>query len=344
MIPAATLVFPRLSYPFAATIHPAGPQMEASMVRWLTSVGLLTDPVMARSVKYGNFGEFTSREYPTATDEGLQLITDFFGWLFALDDAVGDTGIFGHDVANLTRLHLWLREIMDNPNAREHDALGAAVIAGCSAQQASLCKSIGTATIDSWRRLQMLSSSTQYMRCVEAATYYFVGTLWEAGWHSMRRTPSPVEYLVGRRLTTATPFGLALQDVAAGYEVPPTEYLRQDIRDLNAVVTSITALCNDIFSFPKERDETRVVALNYPAVLIAHEGLNEQDALDATAALHNQLIDQYLELETAARKGASPELIRFLSSMRSEMRGHYDWARHSPRYRLDYYFTGLDMT
>lgn len=344
MSQSAKLSFPYLSYPFAATIHPRGEQAEANMVCWLRNCGLLTEPEMARSIKYGQFGEFTCREYPTATDEGLQLITDIFGWLFALDDVVGDTGIFGRNLADLTRLHIWLREIMDNPDSLGHQALGAAVVQECTVKQAMLCQKIGVATVEVWQRLQKLCSSTQYMRCVEAATYYFFGLVWEAGWHTFGRTPSAVEYLVGRRFTTATPFGLALQDVAAGYEVPPMEYLRPDIRELNTVVTSITALCNDIFSFPKEREETRVVALNYPAVLIAHEGLNEQDALDAAAKLHNQLIDRYLVVEAAALKDASPQLLRFLSSMRSEMRGHYDWARHSPRYRLDQYFTGLDMT
>ncbi|BBH35555.1 hypothetical protein [Pseudomonas sp. St290] len=338
------LMLPRLNYPFVAEIHSRSSQVEDGMVRWMVGFGLLADPDLARAIQFGRFGEFTSREYPTATDDGLQLITDIFGWLFALDDMVGDTGMFGQSPAHLSRFFLWVREIMDRSSSTQHDALGALIIENCTIEQVHLCQALGSATANIWQRMEACCSPPQYMRCVEAATYYFFGLIWEAGWHSLRCTPSATEYLVGRRFTTATPFGLALQDVAAGYEVPPMEYHRIDIRELNALVTLITALCNDIFSFPKERDEPRVIALNFPAVLIEHEGARAQEALERTAQLHNQLIEQYLTLEAAARHGASPQLLRFLAAMRSKMRGHYDWARHSPRYRLEHYFTGLDMT
>lgn len=338
---SARLVLPALNYPFPAHIHPGEQRVEQGTFHWMQALGLLANPAMVRAVQYGRFGEFTSREYPTATDQGLQLITDIFGWLFALDDFIGDAGAFGNNPATLSRLHVWLREIMDNPTALDHASLGAEISRHFNVDEARLCRSIGLATVDIWRRLEALCSPAQYMRCVEAATYYFLGLIWEAGWHSVGSVPWPPEYLVGRRFTTATPFGLALQDVAAGYEVPADEYQRKDIRELNATVTRITALCNDIFSYPKERDEARVVSLNFPSVLIRCQGLEEQAALDEAARHHDELIDSYLTQERLAMQAASPQLRLFFQAMRAEMRGHYDWALHSPRYDLGRYFIGI---
>jgi len=332
------LDFPFLNYPFPSEKHPSAELVDTQMIEWLSLHKLLENEKLAFAVHHGRFGEFAAREYPNATADGLQLITYVFGWLFVIDDIIADCGFLGKQPAELCRVKLWLREIMDAPRTFDRKTFDFSIY---PSDQIALLNTLGDATADLWERLENFCSATQYMRCAEAASYYFLGLIWEAGWHQANKLPTPNEYLSGRKFTTATPLGLALQDVAMQSEVPSEEYQSKEIRKLIAITTSLTAYCNDIFSFPKERDEPHTLSLNYPATLIFHKGLDAQDAINFTADSHNKLMAEFLHLEQTCSQHASLQCLHFLNAMRSELRGHYDWALNSPRYALSKHYANV---
>lgn len=335
------LELPFLNYPFAPERHSSAELVDVQMTEWLSQHNLLDNKKLAFAIRHGRFGDFAAREYPSATDYGLQLITYVFGWIFTFDDFIADCGFLGKHPGELCRIQLWLRETMDAPRAFDRKHFEILFFSNYSSDQATFLKKLGNATADLWGRLEDFCSATQYMRCVEAASYYFLGLVWEARWHEANKPPTPNEYLSGRKFTTACPFGLALQDVAARYEVPSEEYQSTEVRKLIAITSGLVGHCNDIFSFPKERDEPHTLSLNYPATLIFHQGLDAQEAINLAADLHNQLMEEYLHLERICSQHASMQCLRFLDAMRSKMRGHYDWALNSPRYALSKHYANV---
>ncbi|GAA2258311.1 hypothetical protein GCM10010232_55800 [Streptomyces amakusaensis] len=334
----AALHLPYLHYPFPPRIHPETDQAENDMIDWLTGHGLLTDPDRETAFRATRFAELVGREYPDADADGLRVVANFYGWLFIVDDAVCDTGALGQNLAKLATFHVWLREIMEVGSATAGDGPARAVTTGLDEVDRNMCHRLADAGHDLFRSIADRSSHTQYMRFAAGMDYYFLGTLWEAGQHVRATTPSPAEYVVGRRMTSGDPPGLALHDITAGYEVPPDEYQHPAVRELRRHVANINCWADDVFSYGKERDTEGPRSLNLPNSLAHHHGLDEQAALDETARLHNQEMAAYLSAEAKVVTWASPELRRFLAALHDMMRGFYDWGPKTPRYNVDHYF------
>ncbi|MGY0458866.1 terpene synthase family protein [Kitasatospora sp. cg17-2] len=332
------LRLPYLHYPYPPEIHPETDRAEDEMIEWLTGHGLLTDPRRRTALRHSRFAEVVGREYPQAEPDGLRMVTKVYSWVFILDDTFCDSGLMGEDVATLAAFHTWMREIMEVGGLEASESLGRTVTAGLSVADRRLCHRLAEAGNDLFQHVHARSSPTQYMRFVAEMEYYFLGTLWEAG-HRVRTTmPSPAEYAIGRRMTSATPPGLALQDIAAGYEVPAHEYQHPAVRELRRTANNVISWCNDVFSYCKEQP-SGPVPLNLPAALAWHHGLDEQAAIDETARLHNREVDTYLAAEARVAGWAGPELGRFLLSMRTMQRGFYDWGLTTPRYSVDQHFS-----
>ncbi|WP_066944008.1 terpene synthase family protein [Streptomyces lushanensis] len=338
----ATPAKPRLPYlhyhPFPPEIHPEVDQAENEMIDWLTGHGLLVDPDRERAFRATRFAELVGREYPKADAAGLRMVANLYGWIFVVDDSVCDTGALGRNLAKLAAFHAWMREIMERGSVTAADGLARAVTAGLDTADRDMCHRLADAGNDLFRSIADRSSPTQYMRVVAGWDYYFLGTLWEAGHHARSTTPSPGEYAIGRRMTCGNSIGLALQDIAAGYEVPSDEYEHPAVRDLRRYNSNITSWCDDVFSYGKESEIESPRPLNLPNALMQHDGLDEQAALEETARLHNLEIEGYISTEAQVATWASPQLIRFLAAMCSMQRGYYDWGLKTPRYNVDHYF------
>ncbi|MFE2727779.1 hypothetical protein [Kitasatospora sp. NPDC059327] len=338
------LRLPYLHYPYPPELNPAADRAEDKMIDWLTGRGLLTDPDHREVFRRSGFAEVVGREYPDADPDGLSMVTNLYAWVFIVDDSVCDSGILGRDLAKLAVFYSWMREIMELGSPTVAEDLGRTVTSELDEAGRQLCYRLAQTGHDVFQHIATRSSPTQYMRFVAAMDYYFLGTLWEAGHRLHDTMPTPGEYVVGRRMTSATPLGLSLQDIAAGYEVPAHEYEHPAVRELRWITNNVISWCNDVFSYRKEHEPEGPLPLNLPTALAWHGGLDPQAAIEETARLHNREVEAYLTAEARVAAWAGPQLSRFLPSMRAMQRGFYDWGRTSPRYSVDRYFGATPPT
>ncbi|MFG1798272.1 hypothetical protein [Nocardia sp. NPDC049149] len=335
---AARLSLPVLVYPYPRLIHPETDQAEQHMLDWLAGHRLIQHRQVRDAFVRTGFAGLVGQEYAAADSEGLRLVACFYGWMFVMDDFVTDNAAFGTDLGKLAAFTAWLRELFDEPTAPAHFEMGQAVTETMDGTAAEFCHQIAAAGADLFTALANRATPSQYMRFVAEMSYYFQGMHWEAGHHVAGTMPTPEAYMIGRRMTSATPAGLALQDIAAGYEVPANDYHHPRLRRLRTMTANINSWSNDIFSYGKERDSVGAEALNLPASLIHHHGHTEQSALDETARRHNNEVTNYLAAEQAVAHDAGPETIRFLEAMRTMQRGFYDWGLATARYSVAHHF------
>ncbi|MGW2542341.1 terpene synthase family protein [Kitasatospora sp. NPDC001574] len=338
------LQLPYLHYPYASELHPETDQAENEMIDWLTAYGLLEDPARRTAIRHTRFAEVVGREYPHAESDGLRMVTKVYSWVFVLDDAFCDCGTLGEDVAKLATFHTWMREIMEVGGLEAAESLGRTVTAGLGDADRRLCHRLARAGNDVFQHVAARSSPTQYARFVAEMEYYFLGTLWEASHRVHATMPSPEEYAIGRRMTSATPPALALQDIAAGYEISSHDYHHPAVRELRRITNNVVSWCNDVFSYRKEHAPEGPLPLNLPTALARHEGLDVQAAIEEAARMHNREVEAYLSAEAQVAAWAGPQLSRFLLSMRAMQRGFYDWGLTTPRYSVDRYFSADPRT
>ncbi|SDM30443.1 terpene synthase family protein [Allokutzneria albata] len=339
MAGTAKFSLPELTYPYPRRIHPETGEAEQHMLDWLAGHGLIRGPEVHEAFLRTGFAGLVGEEYAAADSEGLRVVANFYGWMFVMDDYVTDTAAFGKDLGKLSAFTAWMRQLCDSPTDRTHLAMGQAATENMSGPARDFCHQIAEAAADLFGAVADRATPSQYMRLVAEMSYFFQGMQWEAGHHVAGTLPTPDEYVIGRRMTSATPAGLALQDIAAGYEVPANDYHQPRLRELRAMTANINSWCNDIFSYGKESDSPDTAVLNLPASLVRYHGYSEQGAIEEAARRHNDEVMNYLAAEEAVARDAGPEVMRFLDAMRMMQRGFYDWGLTTSRYNVRRYFT-----
>lgn len=175
--------------------------------------------------------------------------------------------------------------------------------------------------------LGQIASATQVARLRHELAVMFVGYGQEAEWRTSARTPTVWEYLLHRYENAFFPC-MVLVDPIGGYELPPHEFADPRVRRTYLYAGTASVLLNDLYSMGKE-DPTDT---NLPNLIVAEEGCSLQEAVDRTAAIHDELMHT-VEAESAALAAAgSPYLGRFLKGIWSWMGGAKQWHATSARY------------
>jgi 2-methylisoborneol synthase len=183
----------------------------------------------------------------------------------------------------------------------------------------------------SWTNLGRYASPTQVFRLRHELCVMFVAYNQEAEWHLSGRIPPVWEFLMHRWENAFCPC-MVLTDVLGGYEVPPHEYFDPRVRRVFTTAGVASVLVNDLYSLKKEERVNAGFDFSLPRVLMNEEGCTLQEAVDRTAALHDEFM-HYIEAESAmlAAQG-SPLLGRFLAGVWAWMGGGKRWHATSARY------------
>ena len=265
-----------------------------------------------------------ARMYPFATREGLALGTQFLTWLAFQEDHFPD-GCFARSPSGLAGMNVWFNEIMEDPAGTDHRVLGKEVCSRLPEKEAECARRTMLALADLMRRMADYSAPSEYMRFVRAVDVVLMGTLWETGHRTDRITPRPVEYVFGRRYTVGVPLAITLSIIADGYQLDNNEFCQLDMRKLIALAGNIWGMCDDITSYPKEKNFTTNELICYPMIM-QRAGMTEQQAIDETARLHNESIARYVALAKDIQTRASVVLDRLIMTIGSILRGFYDYS------------------
>lgn len=318
---------PNVDCPFPYSVNPHAHRAREHLTVWTHSAGLIRSAPARKRFERADFGRFAALVYPTAGPEELELMADWFAWLFLLDDQLDD-GDFGRRPKRMAEVTGQMRDVLANPPPAPGPPL-APVIGALS---------------DLWRRTTAHATYVWRNRFVShLAQCLATATVWEARNRMCGSVPSEEAYIAHRRHTGAIYVCMDLIEIVEGVEVPPPIY------DTPAFHTALDAACdvvcwvNDVYSLDKERSLGEVH--NLVRVVQHHRRFDEPEAVKEVCAAIAAQLELYLAAEDELRHGFPGDMARLgpcLAGMRTWMRGNLDWSRQTQRYTSGHTDDGPD--
>jgi hypothetical protein len=301
--------YPTIVMPFASHPSPAVERAERHAREWLVSQSLLDpdDPDLLTLPRLGRLAAFA---YPAAEPAALDMAADWVTWLYVFDDRYADEGspdpaLLAGQVAHLL------------------DALDGAPPAGPLA--AALADLVG--------RHRDLATAEQTDRFVANVRGYLLGVLAEVSYRSAGRVPTLAEYLPLRLQASGCLPCLSLVEICApGRPAAGSAVHEPCIAALTRLAGSVIALANDIYSCPREIDQSPVPFIfNLPLVLAENEHLPLSEAMRRAVVMTQDLADRLArDYRTALAEG--DYVAAYCRGLADWTQGTFEWMARSGRY------------
>ncbi|MFI6106478.1 terpene cyclase [Streptomyces sp. NPDC051310] len=313
---------PELHCPLPHRVNPYAEQARRHLSHWVGTVGLIQRESARRRFEHADFGWFASVVYPTADEEGIALMADWFAWLFLVDDQLDD-GAFGRDPEHAGQVVAGMRAVLESADHGE-----------AAARRTGLPTAVSSLA-DLWRRTAPGMPAAwrhRFVRhledCLTAAA------VWEAGNRVRGIVPEEDDYIENRRHTGAIYVCMDLIDVVERLDVPVELYDSEAFREALDAACNVVCWTNDIYSLEKERSLGEVHNLVH--VVEHHRGLDARQAMDHVCEATSAETRRYLKLEERLLH-RYPEhsgvLLPYVSGMRTWIRGNLDWSSRTKRYQ-----------
>jgi hypothetical protein len=300
--------------PVDPAIHPAWRTWERNTVVWMERFRLDSEQLEAGRLRCITAGELAGRTALNPADAvGPQFAADSLLWLFAFDDANCDEGRYSNSPADMAILIGEMNRIVET---------GRTTSAGPCAQALANLR----------QRLAAMASSVQVSRWVHSMRGYLGYQVWEAAHRQLGSIPTIDQYAVARIRNGSMEVCAMTLDIAEGYEVPPAEMERPDVRALTEMACSIVGMDNDIASYYKEHERSDC-RLNLVDVIAHERGQAPDQALPEAVAYRDAVLARYLELTRQVEPQVSGVTRRYICGLSAWIRGNLDWSMHTRRYR-----------
>lgn len=263
--------------------------------------------------------------HPDASASDLDLVTDWYVWVFYFDD---------HFLALYKRAR-------DMAGARRYlDRLAAFMpVEGPITEEATNPVQRGLA--DLWNRTVPHRSQDWRRRFVESTRNLLDESLWELANISEGRLSNPIEYVEMRRKVGGAPWSANLIEHAVGAEVPATIAASRPMQVLRDTFADGVHLRNDLFSYQREVGDEGELA-NCVLVFEQFLGLDTQRAADAvndllTSRLHQFEHTAVTELpalldEHAVDPQSRLQVLAYVKGLQDWQSGGHEWHMRSSRY------------
>ncbi|GGK79085.1 terpene synthase family protein [Mangrovihabitans endophyticus] len=301
--------------PFPYQVNPFLEQARERLVAWTARTGLLGTARARERFDRADFGWFAAMVYPTADEDAIDLMVQWFAWLFLVDDQLDD-GSFGRSPERMAESVGQMRAILSG------------------AEPGGPLPPVAGALADLWTRTCLHASpawQARYLAHLEQCL--ITATMWEAENRVQGRVPDEQTYIAKRRHTGAIYVCMDLIEIASRVEIPEECYGRPDlVRALDAS-SDVVVWVNDVYSLAKERSLGEVHNLVY--VIEHHRGISEREALEVIRAMTEERTNDFLDAERRLLCDHPDDhqwLGPVLAGMRTWMRGNLDWSRRTKRY------------
>ncbi|MFG2432258.1 terpene cyclase [Streptomyces sp. NPDC048590] len=310
---------PYIYCPFPSRTNPHVGHTREHLDEWTRRTGLVHRESARERFEHADFGAFVGMVYPTANAEHLDLVADWFVWLFLVDDQLDD-GHLGHTPERVRDVVERMRAVVEGsgPGPEGDKEAPAALVA----------------LADLWERT--IPQAAPHWRTRFAwhlMRYLTTATTWEAGNRAEGVVPAEATYIANRRHTGAIHVCMDLIEIVTGTGAP--ESVHNDARFITALEASCNVVCwaNDVYSYEKEQVLGEIHNLVH--LVRHHRGYGKQQALEHVCAEIATETRRFLAAE-AELLSLHPDLggllVPYLDGMRSWMRGNLDWSRQTPRY------------
>jgi len=324
-------VLPRFYLPYPARLNPNLRRARAHSKAWAHELRMLDEP--QRGTVIWTEREFDAHDYallcahthPDAAGPVLDLITDWYVWVFYFDDHFLELYKRTRDVAG-ARAHLdRLRAFMP--------VLGPIMATPTNPVESGLA--------DLWARTVPARSGGWRRRFAESTANLLDESLWELANISAGRLPNPIEYVEMRRKVGGAPWSANLVEHAVDAEVPARIAASRPMRVLRDTFADGVHLRNDLFSYQREvRDEGELA--NGVLVFERFLGIGTQQAADAVNDLLTSRLQQFehtcltelppLFAECGLGPAAQRDVLAYVTGLQDWQAGGHEWHLRSSRY------------
>jgi hypothetical protein len=328
---ARSLRLPEIRLDRAARLNPHLETARAHTQAWAGELKLVDPnpdvmPWTGARLAVNDFGLLCSHKFPDAPVDQLDTVTDWYTWLFHLDDyvieAFARTGDIPGAKAYLARIPQFVPVDLDleapAPTSPTERALA-----------------------DLWSRTAPTMSHGWRRRIRARLEELLTGHLQELRHAGVRHIANPIEYLEMKRKTTGGHVASCLAEFAKGAELPQAVADGPTMRALVDAVNDSALLLNDIFSYEREAADEAETA-NMVLALQKFLGCGPEQAMAATNDLLTARRQQFehiadVELpELCEELHLTPEdrstVLGHVDSLRDWLPGWLEWHKRAARY------------
>ncbi|MDZ8023187.1 MAG: family 2 encapsulin nanocompartment cargo protein terpene cyclase [Nostoc sp. DedQUE11] len=325
---------PSFYVPWPARLNP---NLEAARVHskaWAYEMGILGGA--EGSEDYGIWDErkFDAHDYallcaythPDADEAMLNLVTDWYVWVFFFDDHF---------------LELYKRT-QDTAGAKKYlNGLPAFMPVQPQETPPEPNNAVERGLVDLWGRTIPNASQDWVIRFTESTINLLKESLWELANISQNRVANPVEYIEMRRKVGGAPWSANLVEHAVGAEIPAAIARTRPLRVLKDTFSDGVHLRNDIFSYQREVEEE---GENANCVLVLEQFLNvgTQEAANLTNDLLTSRVQQFentfvtelpsLFEEYSLTPDERLKVVLYAKGLQDWQSGGHEWHMRSSRY------------
>jgi germacradienol/geosmin synthase len=326
---------PDFYLPYPARINPHPERAREHSMAWAREMGMLDAPKPGGGVVWTeaalarmDYALLCAYTHPDCGGPMLDLITDWYVWVFFFDDHFLEHFKHSRDTAGakayLARLELFMAADGQEPPAPTNPG------------------EVGL--LDLWRRTAP-DRSPQWRRRFALSTHnLMIESMWELANIERGRVANPIEYVQMRRRVGGAPWSANLVEHAVGAEVPDHLAGERPMRVLVDTFADAVHLRNDLFSYQREVQEE---GENANAVLVLERffGCSTQEAADLVGDLLTSRMQQFENTALTevppllAEHGVPPHeqlaVGAYVKGLQDWQSGGHEWHARSSRYMND---------
>jgi germacradienol/geosmin synthase len=325
---------PDFYMPWPARLNP---NLEAARIHskaWAYEMGILGSQEEANGSPIWDERTFDAHDYallcaythPDAPATELDLVTDWYVWVFFFDDHFLEIYKRTQDIAGAKAYLLRLRAFMPIFPTEAPPPPTNPVERGLS---------------NLWFRTAFTKSPEWRMRFAESTRHLLEESMWELTNINQNRIANPIEYIEMRRKVGGAPWSADLVEHAVFVEVPARIAATRPMQVLKATFSDGVHLRNDLFSYQREVEDE---GENSNCILVLEKFLNvnPQEAANLTNDLLTSRLHQFentaiTELPLLfAENGIEPaeqiNVLLYIKGLQDWQSGGHEWHLRSSRY------------
>lgn len=325
---------PDFYMPYLARLNPHLESARVHSKAWAYEMGILGSKKEARNSAVWDERDFDAHDYallcaythPDASGPELDLITDWYVWVFFFDDDFLELFKRTKDMENAKDYLIRLRAFMPI------DPVGAPAVPKNPVERALL---------DLWNRTVPSKSREWRVRFSESTRNLLEECVWELANIQEDRVANPIEYIEMRRKVGGAPWSADLVEHAVGVEVPARVAALRSMRVLKDAFADGVHLRNDLFSYQREVEDEGEKA-NCVLVLQRFLNLDAQTAANLTNDVLTSRLQQFENTALVevpilcAEYGLSPveihSVLLYVRGLQDWQSGGHEWHMRSSRY------------
>ena len=325
---------PEFYMPYPARLNPHLESARAHTKAWARGMGIIGSSDQPAGDAIWDEHDLDSHDYallcsythPDAPASELDLITDWYVWVFFFDDHFLETFKRTKDMAGARHYLARLRDFMP-------------VIVSGPPPEATNPVERGLA--DLWARTAPSSSVAWRVRFAESTQNLLDESLWELDNIQRNRVANPIEYIEMRRKVGGAPWSANLIEHAVGGEIPPEIAATRAMRVLRDTFADGVHLRNDLFSYQREVEQEGENA-NCVLVLERFLGLGAQDAANLTNDILTSRLHQFENTAVTEvpavcddhrlSPGERARVASYVKGLQDWQSGGHEWHMRSSRY------------